>query len=34
MEHVQKIGSMTNAQVWELCGFTRQQVRITLEKCK
>ena len=32
MEYVQETGSITNAQVRELCGFTRQQARITLEK--
>lgn len=31
-EYVQETGSITNAQVRELCGFTRQQARTTLEK--
>ena len=32
MEYVQETGSITNTQVRELCGFTRQQARLTLEK--
>lgn len=32
MEYVQETGSITNTQVRELCGFTRQQARSTLEK--
>ena len=32
MEYVQETGSITNAQVRELCGFTRQQARSALEK--
>lgn len=32
IEYVQETGSITNAQVRELCGFTRQQARSALEK--
>lgn len=32
IEYIQETGSVTNAQVRELCGFTRQQARTTLEK--
>ena len=32
MEYIRETGSITNAQVRELCGFTRQQARTVLEK--
>lgn len=34
LEYIQKTGSITNAKVQELCGYTRQQARSTLDKMR
>ena len=34
MEYIQKTGGITNAQVQDLCGYTRQQARMTLDKMR
>lgn len=34
MEYIQKTGDITNAQVQDLCGYTRQQARMTLDKMR
>ncbi len=34
MEYIQRTGEITNAQVQALCGYTRQQARMTLDKMR
>lgn len=34
MEYIQRTGEITNAQVQDLCGYTRQQARMTLDKMR
>lgn len=34
LEYIQRTGEITNAQVQDLCGYTRQQVRMTLDKMR
>ena len=34
MEYIQRTGEITNAQVQDLCGYTRQQARTTLDKMR
>ena len=34
LEYIQRTGEITNAQVQDLCGYTRQQARMTLDKMR
>ena len=34
LKYVQRTGEITNAQVQDLCGYTRQQARMTLDKMR